>query len=57
MAKKQETEKYDVDGILIIEDDKKKKGEFDLGKEELDAGDDDDELDFDEGMDFDDGGD
>lgn len=54
MSKKQE--KYDVDDIITIEDKKKKDDEFDLGKEDLDSGIDDDELDFDD-IDFDDGGD
>ena len=53
MPKKQE--KYDVEDIIVIED-KKKGDEFDLGRESLDDGFDDDELDFDS-MDFDDGGD
>lgn len=53
MPKKQE--KYDVDDIIVIED-KKKSDEFDLGKDELDNGGDDDELDF-EDIEFDDGGD
>ena len=46
-------EKYDVADIVVI-DDKKKDEDFDLGREELEA--DDDELDFEE-MEFDDGGD
>lgn len=53
MVKKQE--KYDVEDIIVL-DEKKKDDEFDLGRDELDVGFDDDELDFDE-MDFDDGGD
>ncbi|MEM4638002.1 MAG: hypothetical protein QXK76_03220 [Candidatus Woesearchaeota archaeon] len=53
MAKKQDKkEKYDVEGIIVL-DDKKKKDEFDLGNDSPDIDFDDDELDFDE-MDFDD---
>jgi hypothetical protein len=54
--KPEKKEKYDVEDVIVIED-KKKGDDFDLGREELDAGNDDDELDFDEGFEFDDGGD
>jgi hypothetical protein len=53
--KKDAKEKYDVDDIIVIED-KKKGDDFELGKEDMDSGIDDDELDMDE-FDFDDGGD
>jgi len=49
-------ETYDVEGIITIEDDKKK-DELELGRDELDGTDDDDELDFDADFEFDDGGD
>jgi hypothetical protein len=54
--KSEKKEVYDVEGIITIED-KKKGDELDLGRDELDSGDDDDELDFDSDFEFDDGGD
>ena len=58
MAKDKNTKKevYDVKDVLVL-DDKKKNDDFDLGKDELDVGSDDDELDFDSDFEFDDGGD
>jgi len=53
--KKETKEKYDVEGIIVL-DDKKKDDEIDTGVEGLDT-DDDDELDFDSDFEFDDGGD
>jgi hypothetical protein len=55
-TKTDKKEEYDVSDIITIED-KKKGDDFDLGRDELDAGDDDDELDFDSDFEFDDGGD
>jgi hypothetical protein len=54
--KSDKKETYDVEGIISIED-KKKGDDYDLGRDELDTGDDDDELDFDSDFEFDDGGD
>lgn len=57
IKKSEKKETYDVEGIITIEDDKKKGDELDLGRDELDGNDDDDELDFDADFEFDDGGD
>ena len=56
VKKSDKKESYDVEGIITIEDDKKK-DELELGRDELDGNDDDDELDFDADFEFDDGGD
>ena len=56
IKKPEKKETYDVEGIISIEDDKKK-DELELGRDELDGNDDDDELDFDADFEFDDGGD
>ncbi|MFA5796869.1 MAG: hypothetical protein WC916_02415 [Candidatus Woesearchaeota archaeon] len=57
MAKKSAKEEYDVSGIIEIDDGKKKKEDYELGRDALDADTDDDELDFDGDIEFDDGGD
>ncbi len=57
MAKITKKEEYDVSGIIEIDDNKKKRDEYDLGREDQDSDTDDDELDFDGDFDFDDGGD
>jgi len=54
--KKEVKEKYDVEGIISI-DDKKKSDDLDIGKDELDGIDDDEDLDLDADFEFDDGGD
>jgi hypothetical protein len=45
--------KTEKDDVIVID----AKDEFDLGREELDLGSDDDDADFDDDMEFDDGGD
>jgi hypothetical protein len=53
---KEKHDKNDTDGIIVLDD--KKNDEFDLGRDDLDAGnDDDDDSDFDDDFEFDDGGD
>lgn len=51
---KKSKEEYDVADVIVLED-KKKKDEFDLGKNEVEADFDEDDMDFE--ADFDDGGD
>jgi len=53
---KAQTMKNDSDDIIVLDD--KKKEDFDLGRDDLDLGaDEDDDSDFDDDFDADDGGD
>jgi len=52
---KHNTEKNEKDDVIVIEEKKKPDEDFDLGREDLDTGQDDD-LDMEDDFDYDDGG-